>query len=91
MFDIFWVLLGVVVLGGGLFGLRFPLCVCVCVWLGAFGVSTGEKKNILTNVKECRESTLRSGFNPRQVHVGCVVDKVAMEQVFSPYLQLHCQ
>ena len=29
MFDIFWVLLGVVVLGGGLFGLRFPLCVCV--------------------------------------------------------------
>ena len=47
----------------GAFGLRFPLCVCVCVcvcvcaWLGAFGVSTGEK-NILTNVKECREGQL---------------------------------
>ena len=37
--------------------------VCVCVrararaWLGAFGVSTGEK-NILTNVKECREGKI---------------------------------
>jgi len=40
----------------GFFGLRFPLCVCVfvcvcvCVcararaWLGAFGISTGEKE-----------------------------------------------
>jgi len=31
MFDVFWVLFGVVVLGGGVFGLRYPLCVCVCV------------------------------------------------------------
>ena len=39
----------------GVFGLRFPLCVCVyvcacvcvcvCAWLGAFGISTGEKKH----------------------------------------------
>jgi len=28
IFDVFWVLFGVVVLGGGFFGLRFPLCVC---------------------------------------------------------------
>ena len=33
------------------------VCVCVCAWLGAFGLSTGEKKN-LTNVKECREGKL---------------------------------
>jgi len=39
------------------------VCVCVCVcararaWLGAFGVSTGEK-NILTNVKVCRVGKL---------------------------------
>jgi len=63
MFDVFWVLFGDVVLGGFFFGLRFPLfvcvCVCVCVraWLGAFGVSSGDK-NILTNVKECREGKL---------------------------------
>ena len=31
MFDVFWVLFGFSV---GVFGLRFPLC--VCVWLGAF-------------------------------------------------------
>ena len=30
MFDVFWVLFGVV-LDGGFFGLRFPLCVCVFV------------------------------------------------------------
>ena len=42
MFDVFWVLFGVVVLGGGFFGPRFPLCVCVRAraWLGTFGVST---------------------------------------------------
>jgi len=47
MFDVFWVLFGVVVLGGGFFGLRFPLCVCVCVcvcvcaraWLGVTGMT----------------------------------------------------
>ena len=44
MFDVFWVLFGVVVLGGGFFGLRFPLRVCVCAWLGAFGASTEKKK-----------------------------------------------
>ena len=59
----------------GVFLASFPLCVCVCVYvwcvcvcvrvcaralLGAFGVSTGEKKhfNILTNLKECREGKL---------------------------------
>ena len=35
MYDVFWVLFGVVVLDGG-FGLRFPLCVCArvacCIW-----------------------------------------------------------
>jgi len=31
MFDVFWVLFGVVFLGGGFFGLTYPLCVCVCV------------------------------------------------------------
>jgi len=59
MFDVFWVLFGVVVLGGCFLISGFH-CVCVCVrararaWLGAIGVSTGER-NILTNVKECRE------------------------------------
>ena len=50
MFDVFWVLFGVVVLGGGFFWPQVSImCVCVCVracvraWLGAFGVSTGEK------------------------------------------------
>ena len=46
---------------GGLFsvGAFWPQVsiVCVCAWLGAFSVSTGEK-NILTNVKECREGQL---------------------------------
>ena len=54
MFDVFWVLFGVVVLGGGFWPQVSILCVCVRAWLGAFGISTGEK-NILTNVKECRE------------------------------------
>jgi len=61
MFDAFWVLFGFVVLGGGFWPQVSIVCVCVCVcvcaWLGAFGVSTGEK-NILTNVKECREGQL---------------------------------
>ena len=45
MFDVFWVLFGVVVLGGGFWPQVSILCVCVCVhaWLGAFGISTGEK------------------------------------------------
>jgi hypothetical protein len=30
----------------------------------------------------------RPGFNPRPVHVGFVVDKVAMRQVFSPLLPI---
>ena len=44
----------------GIFRLQVSIvcvCVCVCAWLGAFGLSTGEKKN-LTNVKECREGKL---------------------------------
>ena len=64
VFDIFWVLFRVVVLGR-VFWLQVSIvCVCVCVsgvrvraWLGAFGVSSGDK-NILTNVKECREGKL---------------------------------
>ena len=58
MLDVFWVLFGVVVLSGGFLA---SLCeyVCVCAYLGTFGVSTGEeKKNILTNEKECREGKL---------------------------------
>jgi len=43
MFDIFWVLFGLL-FSVGVFGLRFPLCVYVCAWLGAFGISTGERK-----------------------------------------------
>ena len=45
MFNVFWVLFGSL-FSVGVFDLRFPLCVCVCVctWLGAFGISTGEKK-----------------------------------------------
>jgi len=31
MFDVFWVLFGVVVVLGGVFGLRFPMRVCLCV------------------------------------------------------------
>ena len=63
MFDIFWVLFGVVVLGGVFWPQVSIVCVCVgvCVraraWLGAFGVSTGEK-NVLTNVKVCRVGKL---------------------------------
>jgi len=33
-------------------------CVCARAWLVAFGISTGEEKNILTNVQECREDKL---------------------------------
>jgi len=35
IFDVFWVLFGVVVLSGGFFSLRFPMCVCVCVCVRA--------------------------------------------------------
>jgi len=55
MFDVFWVLFGVIVLSGGFFGLRFPLCVCVCTHGLAHLAYLQERKNILTNVKECRE------------------------------------
>jgi len=47
MFDVFWVLFGVVVYGGGFLASGFHcvcVCLCVCAWLGPFGVSTGEKK-----------------------------------------------
>ena len=57
VFKVFWILFGVVVLGGGFWPQVSIVCVCVCVWLGAFGVSTGEK-NILTNVKESGEGEL---------------------------------
>ena len=43
MFDVFWVLFRVV-LSGGFWPQVSILCVGVCTWLGAFGISTGEKK-----------------------------------------------
>jgi len=48
MFDVLWVLFGVVVLRGVFVASGFHsvcVCVCVCTWLGAFGVTTGEKKH----------------------------------------------
>ena len=44
MFYVFWVLFGLL-FSVGVFWLQVSIvCVCVCVWLGAFCVSTGEKK-----------------------------------------------
>jgi len=43
MFDVFWVLFGVVFLGGGYFGLRYPL-LCVCVRSLAHLVYLQERK-----------------------------------------------
>jgi len=42
---------------GGFFGLRYPLCACVLRSL-AHLVYLQERKNILTNEKECREGKL---------------------------------
>ena len=56
MFDVLWVLFGVVFLGGGVFGRRYPLCVCARSL--AHLVYRQERKNILTNVEECREGKL---------------------------------
>ena len=58
MFDVFWVLLGLL-FSVGVSGLRFAFCVCVCVCVRA-GARVAwcslyfyrRKKNILTNVKE---------------------------------------
>jgi len=61
MFDVFWVLFGVVVLGGGFLASGFHcvcVCVCVCARVLAHLVYLQERKNILTNVKECREGKL---------------------------------
>ena len=69
MFDVFWVLIGVVVLGGGFLAsvfhrvcVRVCVCVCVCVRARARGLAhlvyLQERKNISTNVKECREDKL---------------------------------
>ena len=33
---------GFLLLSMGGFWPQVPLCVCVCAWLGAFGISTGE-------------------------------------------------
>jgi len=56
MFDVFWVLFEVVVLGGVFWPqvsivracvrarVCVNMCVCVCAGLGIFGASTGEKK-----------------------------------------------
>ena len=57
MFDIFWVLFGVVFLGG-VFLASGIYCVCVCVRSLAHLVYLQERKNILTNEKECREGKL---------------------------------
>jgi len=43
---------------GGFFGLRYPLCVCVRARSLAHLVYLQERKNILTNEKECREGKL---------------------------------
>ena len=52
MFEVFWVLFGVVVLGGGFWPQVSIVCVCVRAW---HLVLIQEEKNILTNVKECTE------------------------------------
>ena len=58
MFDVFWVVLGGGFLVSGFHCVcvcaRARACVCVCVraWLGE------DRKNILTNVKECKEGKL---------------------------------
>jgi len=43
MFEVFWVLFGVVVLGGGFWPQVSIVCVCVRAWLGAFGINTEKK------------------------------------------------
>ena len=65
VFDVFWVLFFgvVVVLGGGFLVSGFHcVCVCVCVCVRARGLAhlvyLQERKNILTNVKKCRECKL---------------------------------
>jgi len=65
MFDVFWVVFGVVVLGGAFLASGFHcvcVCVCVCVRVYVRGlvhlVYLQEKKNSLTDVKECREGEL---------------------------------
>jgi len=61
MFDVFWVLFGVVVLGGGFWPQVSIVCVCVCVCVRARArglahlVFLQERKDILINVKECTE------------------------------------
>ena len=66
MFDVFWVLFGVLVLGGGFFFLASGFhCVCVCVCVQVvwrIWCIYRRKKNILTNVKECREGKLIYGM-----------------------------
>ena len=56
MFDVFRVLFGDVVLSGG-FWPQVSIA-CVCVRGLAHLVYLQERKNILTNVKECREGKL---------------------------------
>jgi len=61
MFDVFWVLFGVVFLGGGFLASGIHnVCVCVCVCARSLTrlVYLQERKNILTNEKECREDKL---------------------------------
>jgi hypothetical protein len=44
------------------------------------------------HVRPCHSfPPLRPGFEPRSGHVGFVVDKVALEQVFSEYFGFPCQ
>jgi len=57
MFDVFWVLFGVVVLGGGFWPQFSIVCMRVCARARdlAHLIFLQERKNILTNVKECME------------------------------------
>ena len=59
MFDVFRVLFGVVVLSGSFRPQVSIVCVCVCVRDLAHLVYLQERKNILTNVKQCREDKLK--------------------------------
>jgi len=47
IFDVFWFLFGVLVLGGGFWPQVSILCACARAraWLGAFDITTGEKKH----------------------------------------------
>ena len=78
MIDVFWFLFRVVVLSGGFLASGFHcmfvcvcVCVCVCACMRARGLAhlvyLQERKNILINVKECREGS-RLNFKVGNTH-----------------------